>query len=162
MKQERNELVSLLQSLSGISQSPAFHPEGDALFHSLQVFDHALASTRDPVLLAAALFHDVGKAIDGPTHDVEGAELLDGLLDTEVCWLVAHHLDLLREPAKTKRRLAGTSRLSLLQQLRRFDLAGRDPTARVRDETWAVDTLFSIAAERGATLVPTAPKGGHE
>ncbi len=158
LKQLRNELVSLIESLSGISQSPVFHPEGDAMFHTLQVFDHALADTRDPILLAAALLHDVGKAIDGPTHDREGADLLDGLVSGEVVWLVEHHLDLLREPARTKRKLSGTRRLSLLQQLRRYDLAGRDPTARVRDAEWAVDTLLSIAEQSGT---PLTENGGH-
>lgn len=162
MQHLRNELVSLLQSLSGISQSPVFHPEGDALFHSLQVFDHALADTRDPVLLAAALFHDVGKAIDGPTHDLEGRSLLEGLLSDDVLWLVEHHLDLLREPAKCKRKLAGTARLSMLQKLRRYDLAGRDPTARVRDAEWAVDTLWSVVLEHDALDRVLAPEGGDE
>lgn len=166
MKQVRNELVSLLQSLAGISQSPAFHPEGDALFHSLQVFDCALADTRDPVLLGAALFHDVGKAIDGPTHDVEGRSLLEGLLSDEVLWLVEHHLDLLREPAKCRRKHAGTGRLSMLQKLRRYDLAGRDPTARVRDAEWAVDTFWSVSLEQRAlarVLAPViAPEGADE
>lgn len=156
MKQLRNEILSLVEALAGIEQSPVFHPEGDAMFHTLQVFEHALAHTRDPVLLGAALLHDVGKAIDGPTHDVEGADLLSDLLCDELVWLVGHHLDLLREPAKTRRRLAGQPRLSLLEQLRRFDLAGRDPRARVRDAEWAVDTLFSIATNARGELVIAA------
>lgn len=156
MKQLRNELVSLIESLHGISQSPVFHPEGDAMFHTLQVFDCALAHTRDPVLLGAALFHDVGKAIDGPTHDVEGADLLTDLVCDELVWLVEHHLDLLREPSKTRRRLAGQPRLALLEQLRRFDLAGRDPRARVRDAEWAVDTLFSLSIDHRGALVIAA------
>jgi HD superfamily phosphodiesterase len=127
------------------------------MFHTLQVFDAALAHTRDPILLGAALFHDVGKAIDGPTHDVEGADLLTDLLCDELVWLVAHHLDLLREPGKTRRRLAGQPRLALLEQLRRFDLAGRDPTARVRDAEWAVDTLLSLSIDRRGALVIAAP-----
>jgi hypothetical protein len=69
MKQLRNEILSLIEAIHEISQCAAFHREGDAMFHSLQVFDYALPHTRDPVLLGAALLHDVGKAIDGPTHD---------------------------------------------------------------------------------------------
>ena len=31
----------LLQPLEGVKQSPKYHPEGDALYHSLQVFELA-------------------------------------------------------------------------------------------------------------------------
>jgi hypothetical protein len=40
------ELLSLLEALDGVAQSPRYHPEGDALFHSLQVFDLARRATR--------------------------------------------------------------------------------------------------------------------
>jgi hypothetical protein len=122
-----------------------FHPEGDALFHTLQVFESALADTRDPILLAAALFHDVGKALDGPSHEIEGAWLLEGLLHPDVVFLVEHHLDLLRDPRETRRRFANSYWLPLLERLRRYDLAGRDPRARVRSPEWALDTLLSLA-----------------
>jgi hypothetical protein len=141
----RNELLSLLHALDGIRQSPVFHPEGDALFHTLQVFERALADTRDPILLAAALFHDVGKALDGPSHEIEGAWLLEGLLHPDVVFLVEHHLDLLRDPRETRRRFANSDWLPLLERLRRYDVAGRDPHARVRSPEWALDTLLSLA-----------------
>lgn len=161
----RSELLSLIESLSGVQQSPTFHPEGDAMFHTLQVFERALEDTRDPRLLAAALLHDVGKAIDGPTHDVEGASLLEGLVRADVVWLVEHHLDLLREPGRARRRFAGDERLALLQRLRRYDLAGRDPAARVRDPAWAVDALLEEALRqgRGENILEArdTQKGGH-
>ena len=41
-----------------------YHPEGDALYHSLQVFDLACEeSPYDEDFLLAALLHDVGKAM---------------------------------------------------------------------------------------------------
>ena len=37
-----DEMVEWLIALDGVRQDPRYHPEGDALFHSLQVFEHAL------------------------------------------------------------------------------------------------------------------------
>ncbi len=137
------DLLSLLTSLDGVAQSPKYHPEGDALFHSLQVFDLALADDAAPPLLAAALFHDVGKADAGRDHDVVGAGYLVDLVPDETCWLVAHHLDLLRSARRTRSRLRGTPRGRNLELLRRYDLGGRSPYARVRSPEEAV----SIALE---------------
>src|SRR5262249_19877955 len=121
---------------------PKYHPEGDALFHTLQVFEHARRATDDHVLWAAALFHDVGKAIDGPLHDEVGADLLEGLLPDRAVWLVRHHLDLLKDRKRTQRRWHGTPELRDLELLRRWDLAGRDPRARVISLEGAFDLLF--------------------
>jgi predicted HD phosphohydrolase len=136
-----DDLFSLLSSLNGVRQSPRYHPEGDALFHSLQVFALAQRETTDPVLWAAALFHDVGKAVDGPTHDEVGADLLEGLVSARTVWLVRHHLDLLKEPRATRRRYRGTRALGDLEKLRRWDLGGRDPNARVITIDGAFDRL---------------------
>ena len=136
-----DDLFSLLSSLNGVRQSPRHHPEGDALFHSLQVFALARRETTDRALWAAALFHDVGKAVDGPTHDEVGADLLEGLVCSRTVWLVRHHLDLLKEPRATRRRYRGTSALRDLEKLRRWDLGGRDPNARVITIEAAFDLL---------------------
>jgi len=140
-----DDLFSLLVGLDGVEQSRRYHPEGDALFHSLQAFDLAQRATDDRVLWAAALFHDVGKAIDGPLHDEVGADLLEGLICPRVVWLVRHHLDLLKDPRGTRRRLHGTSRLKDLESLRRFDLGGRDPKAHVLSPESAFDLVFEGA-----------------
>ena len=139
----KDELFSLLDALNGVQQSPKYHPEGDALFHSLQVFELAHRSTTDRTLWAAALFHDVGKAIDGALHDEIGADLLAGLLPGRAVWLVRHHLDLLKERRATQRRHKGTPALRDLELLRRWDLGGRDPDARVMTIDDAFDLLFS-------------------
>src|SRR4051812_47975620 len=99
-----DELLELLVALDGVAQPVRYHPEGDALFHSLQVFDRARRSTEDRELWAAALLHDVGKAVESATHDEIGADLLDGLVSDRVVFLVRHHLDLLRDPRRTRRR----------------------------------------------------------
>src|SRR3954471_1964849 len=63
---DRFELYRLLLApLEGVKQNPRYHPEGDALYHSLQVFELArLERSYDEEFLLAALLHDVGKAID--------------------------------------------------------------------------------------------------
>ncbi len=152
-----DELFSLLISLDGVEQSRKYHPEGDALFHSLQVFELARRASNDRVIWAAALFHDVGKAIDGPLHDEVGADLLEDLICPRVVWLVRHHLDLLKEPRRTRRTLRGTPELKDLEQLRRFDLGGRDPRAEVLSAESAFDILFS--AQEGALLLAEDTSG---
>lgn len=137
------ELLDLLLALDGIRQDPRFHPEGDALYHSLQAFDLARRDTSDRALWAAALLHDVGKAISSPDHDAVGADLLDGLVSPRIVWLVRHHLDLLRAPGITKRRLRGAPALADLGRLRRWDVGGRSPTARILTPEAALELLFA-------------------
>src|SRR4051812_37454885 len=114
------DLLELLLALDGVRQDPRFHPEGDALYHSLQAFELARRETTDRCLAAAALLHDVGKAVSSPAHDEVGAALLSGLVAPRVVWLVRPPLDLLRIPGPTKRRLRGTAALADLQRLRRW------------------------------------------
>lgn len=134
-------LLALLLDLDGIQQHPHFHPEGDALFHSLQVFQLALQDNANSILLGAALFHDVGKAYCSGNHDKKGAELLNGILNDEIVWLVKHHLDLLKNPRKTRQKLKHNNRLHDLEKLRKWDLAGRNPFADVMPAEQAV-SLF--------------------
>ena len=139
------ELLPLLLALDGIRQDPAYHPEGDALYHSLQVFQLARAATDDRALWAAALLHDVGKAIDSASHDEVGADLLSDIVSPRIVWLVRHHLDLLKQPRQTKRRYRGTPALAELQQLRRWDVGGRSPLAVVPSPEIALSILFDGA-----------------
>lgn len=130
-----------------MDQARLWHPEGDALYHSLQVYQHARRESADPQMWAAALLHDVGKGLGG-AHEVEGAELLVDLMPERVCWLVLHHLDLLREPTRTRRALRGTPRLRDLEALRRWDLAGRDPRAIVGSVDDAVTQILEAPPVR--------------
>jgi predicted HD phosphohydrolase len=150
-----DELLDLLLALDGVRQSPRYHPEGDALYHSLQAFELARRETDDHALWAAALLHDVGKAVGSEEHDATGADMLDGLVAPRIVWLVRHHLDLLDSPAATKRRLRGTRALSDLVRLRRWDVGGRSPTATVLSAERALTLLFDSASEE--TLSPGGP-----
>lgn len=56
-----------LHALQGIMQNPVYHPEGDALEHTMRVVREAAAfraQARDPLaFMLAALAHDLGKAV---------------------------------------------------------------------------------------------------
>ncbi len=134
-----------LVPLEAIKQNPRYHPEGDALYHSLQVFHLAReARPYDEEFLLAALLHDVGKAIDPQDHCAAGVDALRGAVTERTLWLIEHHMDLLpaRERALTaraRRELEASEYLDDLKLLRELDDAGR--VAGV-----GVDTLDEVLA----------------
>ena len=84
---------SLLLPLDNVKQSPKYHPEGDVLYHSLQVYDLACDELPyDEEFLLAALLHDVGKGIDPYAHVESGLEALEGLITERTAWLIEHHM----------------------------------------------------------------------
>src|ERR671929_1252663 len=90
----KDELFSLLDALAGVKQSPRHHPEGDALYHSLQVFELAREERPyDEEFLLAALLHDVGKAIDPSDHVAAAMQALEGSITERTAWLIAHHME---------------------------------------------------------------------
>ncbi|OUS30237.1 hypothetical protein A9Q99_07125 [Gammaproteobacteria bacterium 45_16_T64] len=138
----RQYLVSLLEDLQYAEETSIHHPESDALFHSLQVYQLALAQTDDPILQCAALLHDIGKSIDYPDHANVGADAIEHCFSPKICWLIRHHLDLLTHPKRTRKRWKGSARLMDLEKIRRWDLQGREVDAEVMDLTTAVDSLL--------------------
>ena len=85
--------ASLLYPLEHVSQKRTRHPEGDALYHSLQVFELARDELPyDEEFLLAALLHDVGKAIDPHDHVAAGLAALEGLITPRTAWLIENHL----------------------------------------------------------------------
>ena len=85
---------ALLLPLENVQQDLRFHPEGDALYHSLQVFDHARDQLPyDEEFLLAALLHDVGKAIDPYDHTAAGLEALGDSITQRTAWLIEHHMN---------------------------------------------------------------------
>jgi predicted HD phosphohydrolase len=84
----------LLEPLEGVKQSAKYHPEGDALYHSLQVFELAReARPYDEEFLLAALLHDVGKAIDPSDHVEVALQALEGAITERTAWLIEHHME---------------------------------------------------------------------
>ncbi len=121
----------LLQALDGVKQNPAYHPEGDALYHSLQVFELARNQVPwDEEFLLAALLHDVGKAIDPADHVAAGIAALEGSVSPRTEFLIAHHMDALAYHNGTlghraKIRLRESEDFDDLMLLRELDTAGR-------------------------------------
>ena len=126
-----------LLPLESVKQNPKYHPEGDALYHSLQVFHLACnVQPYDEEFLLAALLHDVGKAIDPHDHVTAGVEALRGAVTERTLWLVAHHMDLLKArektlPARLRRELEASEYYEDLKLLRELDDAGRVPGQHV-------------------------------
>ena len=85
--------AALLLPLENVQQNPRYHPEGDALYHSLQVYDLACdQQPYDEEFLLAALLHDVGKAIDPGNHVLAGLESLEGFISQRTSWLIENHM----------------------------------------------------------------------
>ncbi len=84
---------ALLLPLENVNQNPKYHPEGDALYHSLQVYDLACDQRPyDEEFLLAALLHDVGKGIDMSDHVTAGLIALDGFISQRTHWLIENHM----------------------------------------------------------------------
>ncbi len=127
----------LLLPLERVKQSPKWHPEGDVLYHSLQVFEQAKdARPWDEEFLLAALLHDVGKGIDPYDHVAAGVQALDGLITERTAWLIENHM--LAQEYKTNTlghrqrvRLESSDDFEDLLELRECDDRGRVPGAAV-------------------------------
>jgi hypothetical protein len=130
-----------LLDLEEVEQPHQYHPEGNALFHSLQVFELSLSYSGRPELWAAALFHDVGKAVNSKHHCAIGKEMLTGVLNSNILWLVEHHLDLLIKPSHTRKKYTNHPLMCDLELLRRCDVGGRNPFAKPMSIGSAIGTL---------------------
>jgi len=146
---------ALLLPLENVAQSPKWHPEGDALYHSLQVF--ALAKQEAPYdeeFLSAALLHDVGKAIDPGDHVAAGLEALDGFISDRTAWLIARHMEVHKIHdhtigARRRRRLSEHPYFEDLLLLGQCDREGRVPGAQVDEVDQAIDYLESLGERFG-------------
>jgi predicted nucleotidyltransferase len=155
---DRFELYrSLLLPLGEVKQSPRFHPEGDALYHSLQVFDLATRHRPwDEEFLTAALLHDVGKAIDPADHVSAGLQALEGTITDRTAFLIGHHMDAhaLRDGTMGHRaaiRLRAHDDFEDLELFGELDRKGRVPGALVPtvEESLAEIRELAMEDERG-------------
>jgi len=137
----------LLAPLEHMAQSPEEHPEGDALYHSLQVFELARqALPYDEEFLLAALLHDVGKAIDRRDHVAAGLAALEGAISPRTAWLIEHHVDALEMAegtlgARRRRRLEADESYDELMLLADCDRRGRTPGMSAPDVAEALAYL---------------------
>jgi hypothetical protein len=141
---------SLLLPLENVKQPLKYHPEGDALYHSLQVFDLARNELAyDEEFLVAALVHDVGKAIDPADHVAAGLEALDGFISERTAWLIEHHM-LAHQladgalGARARRRLQESEHFDELVLLGECDRAGRTPGVEAPELEEALDYLREL------------------
>jgi hypothetical protein len=124
---------SLLLPLENVKQPLKYHPEGDALYHSLQVFDQARDRLAyDEEFLTAALLHDIGKAIDSTAHEAAALEALEGFITERTAWLIEHHMLAHKLfdgtlGARARRRLEQSEYFEDLIALGECDRAGRQP-----------------------------------
>ncbi len=146
---------SLLLPLENVKQSKKYHPEGDALYHSLQVFDLACDELPyDEEFLLAALMHDIGKAIDPQDHVAAGLDALEGFISQRTRWLIEHHMEahgILDQTigARAKRRLQQSENYDELLLLSRCDRAGRQAGVEATELDEALDYLRSLGTAFG-------------
>jgi len=145
----------LLLPLEDVKQSPVHHPEGDVLYHSLQVFELAKDSRPyDEEFLLAALLHDVGKGLDRTNHVDAGLLALEGLITERAKWFIEHHMNaheyrVGKLPVKLRRELEASPDFDDLMLLRELDDAGRVPGAAVGTVDEALDYLKELARTNG-------------
>ncbi len=141
----------LLLPLAGVKQSKKYHPEGDALYHSLQVYDLACDELPyDEEFQLAALLHDVGKAIAPHDHVEAGLQALEGLITERTAWLIQHHMDAhaIRAGtlgARARRRLMANESYEDLLLLEECDHNGREPGVEVPDVEDALEAIQELS-----------------
>jgi predicted HD phosphohydrolase len=141
----------LLLPLENVKQNRKYHPEGDALYHSLQVFDLARdAMPYDEEFLLAALLHDVGKAIDPLDHVQAGLEALSGFITERTGWFIAHHMEAqaIRDGtlgARARRRLEASDDFDALVLLCDCDRNGRQAGVAAPELDEALDYVRDLA-----------------
>jgi hypothetical protein len=142
---------SLLLPLETVRQSREFHPEGDALYHSLQVFELARDELPyDEEFLLAALLHDVGKAIDPHNHVAAGLEALEDMITPRTVWFIEHHMEghALHDGtigARARRRLEESPDYEELVTLSRCDREGRVRGVQVPEVEEALEYVRELA-----------------
>lgn len=140
----------LLERLESIRWNTRDHPEGDMLYHSLQVFE--LGRNRFPVdldFLEACLLHDVGFVIDPKNARISSAKAVSGFVSERTKELI-QRLDEGHEYLLTghaSRGLRNSDLFDDLVDLARFDLEGRVRGATVLSLDEAHDFLSSTLDE---------------
>ena len=141
---------AILLPLENVKQHPKYHPEGDVLYHSLQVFDLACDEMPyDEEFLLAALLHDVGKGIESSAHVESALEALEGMISERTHWLIANHMEAHRIydgsiGSRAHRRLRENENYEDLLLLSECDRAGRVPGVETSTLEEAIDYIRSL------------------
>jgi predicted HD phosphohydrolase len=147
----------LLAALEAVKQNPLYHPEGDALYHSLQVFELARdALPYDEEFLLAALLHDVGKAIDPRNHIAAALEALDHHITPRTAWLIEHHSEAgtLRDGTlglRARKRLEASEDFDDLMLLCDCDRGGRQKGVQTMELEEALEHVRELSRSNGAS-----------
>ena len=102
-----DRILGMLRALSGITNGFAV----DQLTHVCQTAARAERAGADDEVVAAALCHDIAKAVSEPNHPAVAAALLAPYVRPEVAWMVQVHQD--------------------FQGRHYYGFLGKDPEARV-------------------------------
>lgn len=141
----------LLLPLENIQQHAKHHPEGDVLYHLLQVFELARdARPYDEEFMLAALLHDIGKGIDPDDHVGAALSMLEGFITERTAFLIERHMDALAYKsgtlgARMRRHLESSEHFEDLMLLRELDTQGRVPGAIVGTVDEALDYLKELS-----------------
>lgn len=144
---------SLLLPLENVKQHPKFHPEGDVLYHSLQVFDLACDQLPyDEEFLLAALLHDIGKGIDPEDHVNAGLEAIKDYITERTYWLIEHHMEAHRLSEhslghRASKRLRNHEYFDDLVLLGECDRAGRQTGVQTSELEDCLDYIRSLASQ---------------
>jgi hypothetical protein len=145
--------AKLLTPLEFVGQNRRRHPEGDLLYHCLQVFELLYEECPyDEEVLLAGLLHDVGRPLDPKNHIEPGLSALSGLISERTAWLIEHHIlarGLLDGTIgiRARRRLSANEDFEWLELLARADLDGRIPGMRVRELDEVLNYVQNLGAE---------------
>jgi predicted nucleotidyltransferase len=145
----------LLLPLENVQQAPQYHPEGDVLYHTLQVFELARDERPyDEEFLLAALLHDIGKGLDRSNHVEAGLLALDGLITERTRFFIEHHMHAHdyrtgKLGMKLRRELEASPDFDDLMLLRQCDDNGRVPGATVGTVDEALDYLKELERSNG-------------
>lgn len=152
-EEQYDAFYRLLAPLACVSQNRRSHPEGDVLYHSLQVFELLCDQLPfDTDLLLAGLLHDVGRGLDPKNHVESGLNALSGLISERTAWLLQNNLPARglidgSIGARARRRLVANESFDELEILVRADLEGRQAGMRVRDLEDALTYVFEVERE---------------
>lgn len=143
----------LIEALEQVKLNPEFHPEGDALTHTLQVFELARQELPyDEEFLTAALLHDCGKAIDRKDHIGAGLAALAGQITERTAWLIEHHTEANqlaegRLGMRARHRLEAHEDFETLQLFSKCDRGARQRSMQTLDLDEAIAYLRNLEAE---------------